>query len=74
MFSTNSWECLIVASNQQSSQRVTIENIFMKNMVTRVARSKMQQFFTGSWNFAWLLDIYLLVTRWLSFVLCYVDQ
>ena len=46
----------------------------MKNMVTRVARSKMQQFFTGSWNFAWLLDIYLLVTRWLSFVLCYVDQ
>ena len=46
----------------------------MKNMVTRVTRCKMQQVLTGSWNFAWLLVGYSLVTRWLlvgySFMLC----
>ena len=35
----------------------------MKNVVTRVTRCKMHQFLTGSWNFAWLLVGYLLVTR-----------
>ena len=37
----------------------------MKNVVTRVTRCKMQQFLTGSWNLAWLLIDYSLVTRWL---------
>ena len=35
----------------------------MKNVVTRVTRPKMQEFLTGSWNFAWLLVGYSLVTR-----------
>ena len=37
----------------------------MKNVVTRVAFRKMRQFLTGSWNFAWLLAGYSMVTRWL---------
>ena len=37
----------------------------MKNVVFCVTRFKMQQFITGRWSFAWLLDGYLLVTHWL---------
>ena len=37
----------------------------MKNVVTRVTPCKIQQFPTESWNFAWLLVGYPLVTRWL---------
>ena len=35
-------------------------------MVTRVTCCKMKQFLTGSWNFAWLLVAYSLVTFMLS--------
>ena len=36
--------------------------LLMKNVVTRC---KMQQFLTESWNFAWSLIAYSLVTGWL---------
>ena len=35
----------------------------MKNVGTCVTRCKIQQFLTGSWNFAWLLVGYSLVAR-----------
>ena len=37
----------------------------MKNVVTCFTRCKMYQFLPASWDFAWLLVGYLLVTRWL---------
>ena len=37
----------------------------MKNVVTCFTRCKMYQFLPGSWDFAWLLVGYLLVTCWL---------
>ena len=46
----------------------------MKNVATRVSHCKMQQFLSRSWNFAWLLVGYSLVTCSLrvfcSFMLC----